>query len=148
MFAGDGGRRGRRRLAAVICCDVRQSSGERERPVDFHDLKGDLDSLAIAAGAELDYRPSQAAWGHPGRSADVFRIDADGEAARIGWIGQLHPRLQKALDLDTVAVAFEVDLAALQQRPLAAGGPQPLPVRPRISVRRPERSPGRPWRAP
>ena len=109
-----------RRLAAVICGDAQPKQWCAEgRPVDFHDLQGDLDSLAIAAGAELDYRASQPAWGHPGRSADVFRIDADGAAARIGWIGQLHPRLQKALDLDTVAVAFEVDLAALQQRPLA-----------------------------
>ncbi|MES2671305.1 MAG: phenylalanine--tRNA ligase subunit beta [Pseudomonadota bacterium] len=109
-----------RRLAAVICGDAQAEQwGAPGRPVDFHDLKGDLDSLAIAAGAELEYRPSQAAWGHPGRSADVFRLDADGAAARIGWIAQLHPRLQKALDLDTVAVAFEVDLAALQQRPLA-----------------------------
>ena len=109
-----------RRLAAVICGDARAEQwGAQGRPVDFHDLKGDLDSLAIAVGTELDYRPSQAAWGHPGRSADVFRIDEGGGAIQIGWIGQLHPRLQKALDLDTVAVAFEVDLAALQQRPLA-----------------------------
>ena len=109
-----------RRLAAVICGDARAEQwGAQSRPVDFHDLKGDLDSLAIAVGAELYYRPSQAAWGHPGRSADVFRIDEDGVAIQIGSIGQLHPRLQKALDLDAVAVGFEVDLAALQQRPLA-----------------------------
>ena len=109
-----------RRLAAVICGDAGvEQWGAQGRPVDFHDLKGDLDSLAIATGAELEYRPSQAAWGHPGRSADVFRIDEAGAAVNIGWIGQLHPRLQKALDLDAVAVAFEVDLAALQQRPLA-----------------------------
>lgn len=109
-----------RRLAAVICGDAQTEQwGAQGRPVDFHDLKGDLDSLAIAAGAELDYRPSQAAWGHPGRSADVFRVEEGGTPVNIGWIGQLHPRLQKALDLDTAAVAFEVDLAVLQQRPLA-----------------------------
>ena len=104
-----------RRLAATVCGDARSEQWDaRARPVDFHDLKGDLDSLAAAAGASLDYRPSPSAWGHPGRSADVYR---DGE--RIGWIGQLHPRLQKALDLDTDVIGFEVDLAALQQRPLA-----------------------------
>ncbi len=109
-----------RRLAAVICGDAQPEQwGAQGRPADFHDLKGDLGSLAIAVGAELQYRPSQAAWGHPGRSADVFRIDEGGVAVKIGWIGQLHPRLQKALDLDTVAVAMEVDLSALQQRPLA-----------------------------
>lgn len=104
-----------RRLAAVVCGDARTEQwGTPARQVDFHDLKGDLDSLANAAGATLEYRPSQTAWGHPGRSADIHR---DGE--RIGWIGQLHPRLQKVLDLDTAVLAFEVDLAALQQRRLA-----------------------------
>ena len=109
-----------RRLAAVVCGDAQAEQwGAPARPVDFHDIKGDLDSLAAAAGATLDYRPSQAAWGHPGRSADLYRMDEDGDGVLIGWIGQLHPRLQRALDLDAVAVAFEVDLAALQQRPLA-----------------------------
>ena len=108
------------RLAAVVCGEVQAEQwGAQSRPVDFHDLKGDLDSLAAGAGVPLEYHPSQAHWGHPGRSADVFRTDSDAESVRIGWIGQLHPRLQKALDLDAVAVALEIDLAALQQRPLA-----------------------------
>ncbi len=109
-----------RRLAAVACGDARiEQWGAAARPVDFHDIKGDLDSLAAAAGATLEYRPSQSAWGHPGRSADLYRLDENGDGAFIGWIGQLHPRLQRALDLDALAVAFEVDLAALQHRPLA-----------------------------
>jgi len=88
------------------------------RAVDFHDLKGDLDSLAACSGARLDYRPSTAAHGHPGRSADVWR---DGE--RVGWIGELHPRLLRALDLDHAVVAFELDLAALQRRALPRSRP-------------------------
>ena len=36
----------------------------------------------------------------------------------LGWIGQLHPRLQKALDLDVDVVAFELDLEPLLARPL------------------------------
>lgn len=109
-----------RRLAAVACGDARiEQWGAAARPVDFHDIKGDLESLAAAVGATLEYRPSQSAWGHPGRSADLYRLDENGDGAFIGWIGQLHPRLQRALDLDALAVAFEVDLAALQHRPLA-----------------------------
>ncbi len=105
-----------RRLAAVVCGDAQSEQwAAQARPVDFHDLKGDLDSLALAVGATLEYRPSQLAYGHPGRSADVYR-----DGLSIGWIGQLHPRLQRALDLDTVAVAFEIDLAALQRRRLAS----------------------------
>jgi phenylalanyl-tRNA synthetase beta chain len=113
-----------RRIAAVICGDAGgESWGVQARLVDVHDLKGDLESLAAASGAKLEYQASQAAWGHPGRSAEVYRSDVDGVSVRIGWIGQLHPRLQKNLDLDPHIFAFEIDLAALQRRelPRAAG---------------------------
>ena len=107
------------RVAAVACGDVANEQwGVPSRAVGFHDLKGDLDSVAALAGATLDYRPSQPAWAHPGRSADVYRLDKDGGATRLGWIGQLHPRLQRALDLETEVVAFELDLAPLLARPL------------------------------
>ncbi|MFT4256642.1 MAG: phenylalanine--tRNA ligase subunit beta [Pseudoxanthomonas sp.] len=103
------------RLAAVACGDAHgEQWGEKSRKVDFHDLQGDLQSLAAASGATLEFRtPAQAAFGHPGRSADVYR---DGE--RIGWIGQLHPRLQRWLDVDTEVFAFELDLQALSVRAL------------------------------
>jgi phenylalanyl-tRNA synthetase beta chain len=113
-----------RRIAAIACGDTdAEQWGAASRPLDFHDLKGDLESLAAAAGAVLEYQPSRAPWGHPGRSADVYRADERGQLVRIGWIGQLHPRLQKALDLDPVALGFEIDLAPLQRRdlPRAAG---------------------------
>jgi phenylalanyl-tRNA synthetase beta chain len=109
------------RIAAVACGDAgAEQWGAAARPVDFHDIKGDLDALAALASARLEYRPSQAPWGHPGRSADVYRCaeGAEDGAVRIGWIGQLHPRLQKALDLDPVALGFEIDLAPLQRREL------------------------------
>jgi phenylalanyl-tRNA synthetase beta chain len=91
--------------------------GVPARAMDFQDLKGDLESLAALAGARLAFRPSAAAWGHPGRSADVVRVDGATEVA-LGWIGQLHPRLQRALDLDVDAWGFELDLAPLLARPL------------------------------
>ncbi|MEO8366157.1 MAG: phenylalanine--tRNA ligase subunit beta [Pseudoxanthomonas sp.] len=100
------------RIAAAIHGDASSEQwGESARKADFHDLKGDLESLAAASGATLEYRPSLHAFGHPGRSADVFR---DGRL--IGWIGQLHPRLLRALDLDNEVFGFELDLAPLTAR--------------------------------
>ena len=108
-----------RRLAAVACGDARAEQwGEASRRVDFHDLKGDLESLAAASGAVLEFRPSAEPFGHPGRSADVYRSAAEGEPVRLGWIGQLHPRLQLALGLDVDVVAFELDLEPLEARAL------------------------------
>jgi phenylalanyl-tRNA synthetase beta chain len=99
-------------IAAAACgaAGIEQWSG-KSHPVGFHDLKGDLDSLAVMAGVELEYRPSQPAWAHPGRSADVYR-----DGVKLGWIGQLHPRLQWALDLDIDVIAFELDLWPLLDR--------------------------------
>ena len=100
------------RIAAAIHGDASSEQwGAPARKADFHDLKGDLESLAAASGAVLDYRPSSQAFGHPGRSADVFR---DGRL--VGWIGQLHPRLLRALDLDDEVIGFELDLAPLTAR--------------------------------
>ncbi|MGQ0799518.1 MAG: phenylalanine--tRNA ligase subunit beta [Pseudomarimonas sp.] len=105
------------RIAAVATGNAQceqWSAGRRD--VDFFDLKGDLQSLRGLAGvddlsfvsaAELD-------WLHPGRSAIV---QLAGES--IGWVGHLHPRLLKALDIDRDVVAFELDLEPLSARAIA-----------------------------
>jgi phenylalanyl-tRNA synthetase beta chain len=116
------------RIAAVACgMATSEQWSEPDRPVGFHDLKGDLESLAAQCGASLEFRRSQALWGHPGRSADVYR-----DGVRLGWLGQLHPRLQQALGLDVEVVAFELDLEPLLVRPVPKA--QPLSRYP--SVRR------------
>ena len=112
------------RIAAVASGDAqREQWGAPARGVDFHDIKGDLESLAAAAGARLAFRPSRAPQGHPGRSADVYRVEDGGDEIRIGWIGELHPRLRRSLDLDQAVVAFELDLPPLQARALPRAAP-------------------------
>ena len=100
------------RVAAAACGEAAAGQwGVPARTIDFHDLKGDLESLAALSGATLQFARSPAPWGHPGRSAEVSR---DGQ--RLGWIGELHPRLLRTLDLDLPVVAFELDLAPLLAR--------------------------------
>lgn len=126
VFSADGERqpgapapRETRRIAAVACGQsIAEQWGQKARPLDFHDLKGDLESLAAQSGAQLAFRPSRAPFGHPGRSADVYRTDLQGGEVLLGWIGQLHPRLARALELDVDAYGFELDLEPLQQRAL------------------------------
>lgn len=117
-----------RRIAAVACGDAQSLQwGMPARKVDFHDLKGDLEALAAASGAQLAFRAAAPAHAHPGRSAEVLR-----DGVVIGWIGQLHPRLAAALDIDADVFAFELDLDALLARALPqAGGVSRFP-----SVRR------------
>ena len=115
-------------IAAVACGDAAAEQwGEAARKVDFHDLKGDLDSLAALSGAVLDYRASAAPFLHPGRSADVWR-----DGVRIGFIGQLHPRLQRALDIDVDVLVFELALEPLRARAV----PRARPLSKYPSVRR------------
>lgn len=114
FIAAEGGPVETRRLAAVACGDAASEQwGVASRRLDFHDLKGDLDALAAVSNARLDYRAAPHPFAHPGRSADVYR-----DGIRIGWIGQLHPRLQAALGIETEVHAFELDQDILQVRPL------------------------------
>ena len=108
-----------RRIAAVAIGDAAAEQwGVGARKIDFHDIKGDLDSLAALSGVALEYRASAEPFAHPGRSADVYRLDEAGDGVRIGWIGQLHPRLQQALDIDADVYGFELELDPLLARAL------------------------------
>ncbi|MEB0165355.1 phenylalanine--tRNA ligase subunit beta, partial [Glaciimonas sp. CA11.2] len=83
--------------------------GQVSRVVDFYDVKADLEALfapAILRFAKIDH-PAL----HPGRSAQVM---LNGKA--VGFIGELHPRLQQKYDLPLAAVVFEITVEALQQR--------------------------------
>jgi phenylalanyl-tRNA synthetase beta chain len=84
--------------------------GQDERAVDFFDVKGDVE--ALVAPLELDFIPAGHPALHPGRAA---RLELDGQP--IGWIGELHPRLQQKYELPGVAVAFELDAEPLTSTP-------------------------------
>lgn len=78
--------------------------------VDFFDAKGDLESL-LALGGEPEaftFEPGRHPALHPGQSARILR---DGEP--LGYLGALHPLLQRELDIPAETFVFELDSAAL-----------------------------------
>ncbi|HET7792853.1 MAG TPA: phenylalanine--tRNA ligase subunit beta [Rhizobacter sp.] len=81
----------------------------KERPVDFFDVKGDIEALLAPRMAR--FVPTEHPALHPGRSA---RVEIDGQA--IGFIGELHPRWRQGYELPTAPIVFELDAAALLQR--------------------------------
>jgi phenylalanyl-tRNA synthetase beta chain len=99
------------------------------RPLDFFDLKGDVESmLALTRSAhEFRWEPGDPQWLHPGQSATVFR----GER-RVGSAGALHPDLVRTLDIGADVFAFELDLDPVSGRPL----PSAVPVSRFPSLRR------------
>ena len=74
---------------------------------DFFAIKGVLEALAAQLGIEVGVEPAEEPFLHPGRSG---RILLGGEAA--GWIGEIHPLVCRAWDLEAAA-GFELELAAL-----------------------------------
>jgi phenylalanyl-tRNA synthetase beta chain len=92
--------------------------GQPERGGDFFDIKGDIEALLMPRQARFVAAEHPAL--HPGRSA---RIELDGHA--VGWCGELHPRWRQAYELPQAPLLFEIDLSALQARPLPLAVPVP-----------------------
>ncbi len=83
---------------------------EMRAPVDFFDVKGDLEALfaSLGTGSAFSFEPAVLSCLHPGRTARVLR-----EGRPVGWLGELHPSLVKELDSVHTPVLFELDVAAL-----------------------------------
>ncbi len=84
---------------------VAEQWGERERAVDFFDVKADVEALIPGLVCTKATHPLL----HPGRSA---KLSVDGQFA--GWIGELHPEHLKRFDLDHAPVVFEVSASLAQ----------------------------------
>jgi len=82
--------------------------GAAARPVDFYDVKADVE--ALFAPQELRFVAATHPALHPGRSAQIF---CNGQC--VGWIGELHPQWQQRYDMAQACVWFEVELGALKQ---------------------------------
>jgi phenylalanyl-tRNA synthetase beta chain len=92
--------------------------GVDERQADFFDAKGDVEALLAPRQARFVAAEHPAL--HPGRSA---RVLVDEQA--IGWVGELHPRWCQGYELPHAPAVFELDLAAVLERPVPAASPLP-----------------------
>lgn len=84
--------------------------GEPSRPVDYFDVKSDLEAILGMAGDpdEFSWSADQHPALHPGRSARLRR-----HGKHLGWIGDVHPGLVKAAGLDAAPVVFELTASVL-----------------------------------
>ena len=79
------------------------------RPADFFAAKALLEALLGVARIEWHAEPAARPFLHPGRAA-LVRTDAGRE---LGWIGELHPLVTRAWDLEGPVAAFDLDVDAL-----------------------------------
>ncbi|MGM0768967.1 MAG: phenylalanine--tRNA ligase subunit beta [Pseudomonadota bacterium] len=78
------------------------------RTADFFDVKGELESLFRLLGIEVRFVASQHPALHPGQTAELVR---DGK--HVGWLGTLHPQVQKNLELNGTILMFELFLNSI-----------------------------------
>jgi len=103
--------------------------GARSDPVEFFDVKADIEALLRATGAGGEFRFTAARHPalHPGQTARILR-----DGTPVGWLGRLHPELEQQLDLTYSAIVFEVET----ESGLAATVPQHREVSRFPAVRR------------
>ncbi|PLR40523.1 phenylalanine--tRNA ligase subunit beta [Chimaeribacter coloradensis] len=93
-------------LAGVIAGHRYEEHWDLARqPVDFYDMKGDLEAILDLTGksAGIQFRAEANPALHPGQSAGIYL-----QGERIGFIGVVHPELERKLDLNGRTVVFEM----------------------------------------
>ncbi len=88
---------------------------EKPRYFDFYDIKAVSDAIGALAGVEFEYKPSDRAFLHPGRSAELGV-----EGRNIGFVGELHPDLYEAYEIrferkQARVLLCEIDMDALSE---------------------------------
>jgi phenylalanyl-tRNA synthetase beta chain len=89
---------------------------ESSRRVDFYDVKADIQALFTLTGCEVNFHSATHASLHPGQSAEI--LSADGQ--KMGWLGMLHPNLEKKLGFDTQVFLFELDQNLMLNKRISA----------------------------
>ncbi|MBS3785857.1 MAG: phenylalanine--tRNA ligase subunit beta, partial [Gammaproteobacteria bacterium] len=85
------------------------------RPLDFFDVKGDVEALLTVAqpSSSIQFEAQQHPALHPGQSAAIRWNEQT-----IGWVGALHPGVLRNLDLIGPVFVFEVEQSVFGHRPL------------------------------
>jgi phenylalanyl-tRNA synthetase beta chain len=109
-------------FAAALLVGRRAGWLKPAEPVDFFDAKQLVSELLRALGVPApSYGPPQGELLHPGVGAEIR-----GRGASLGAVGEIHPRLRRALGLDQRGFYFEIDLEAVSgERRLVRSLPPP-----------------------
>ncbi len=81
-----------------------------QEPVDFFDAKGFLEEIFERTRVTVEFRPGQEFGMLQSRTAELNVSDA-----RVGVIGQVHPQVAAAFEIESPVFLFEIDIAMLLQ---------------------------------
>lgn len=98
-------------IGGLVYGDIKPEQwNEKNRKVDFFDVKADVEALLALGNGSVEYRAEAHPALHPGQSARIYQ---NGRA--VGWIGALHPKLNKPLGFSGKAYVFELELTVCLQ---------------------------------
>jgi phenylalanyl-tRNA synthetase beta chain len=97
-----------------------ESWSQTKGKVDFYDLKGHVEALVGATDSPDEFRFEAAEHPalHPGQCAALYR-----EGTLVGYLGRIHPSVQKQLDLDQPVYLFECLSAELLRAKVPVSSP-------------------------
>jgi phenylalanyl-tRNA synthetase beta chain len=102
----DGATHQQKMLAGLVLGDAYSEQwGEKPRKIDFFDIKADIQAIFALTGCGMMFSPAQHSALHPGQTAEILSPNRE----NIGWLGMLHPNLEKQLGFDTQVFLFELD---------------------------------------
>jgi phenylalanyl-tRNA synthetase beta chain len=108
-------------LAGLALGSVHEEQwGGKPRNIDFFDVKADVEALLRLAGheASAEFVGARHPALHPGQAAEI-RVDGQS----LGFLGLLHPKLEKELGFETRVFLFELDQDRLLNRGIPAFKP-------------------------
>jgi len=104
-------------LSGVVYGDIEPEQwGSATRKADFYDVKADIEALIALTNRSDEFRfvaethPAL----HPGQTARIYL----GNDA-VGWLGAIHPTLERELDLHGHTYLFEIKAASLCSKTVA-----------------------------
>jgi phenylalanyl-tRNA synthetase beta chain len=125
----------RQKLSGVACGSLTpvQWGGKKGQNIDFYDIKADLEAVLSLTGHKnpIIFNGFEHIALHPGQIASLVRNDSNGEQTNLGWLGRLHPSIEKHFGVSNV-FAFELEL----DNALAAELPVFSSVSPYPSIKR------------
>ncbi len=87
---------------------------EKNRLIDFFDIKADVEAIISLSGYPAHFDAGQHPALHPGQTAKILTEDDK----LLGWLGMLHPMLEKQLGFEQNIFLFELEQDLLLKKKL------------------------------
>jgi phenylalanyl-tRNA synthetase beta chain len=103
-------------IAGVISgARVEEHWSMEKAPVDFYDIKSDVEALlSLTADANAyEFNKAEVEALHPGQTASIYR-----NGNLVGHVGTLHPELERKLGLNGRTLVFELLLSVILEQKL------------------------------